>query len=246
MKLQIKEFAKLTGVSVRTLHYYDEIGLLKPCFINEENGYRYYDENSLLKMQEILYFRELDFPLSSIKELITSPEYNRALAFKNQKKLLTLKKERLERLIDALDKAAKGEIIMNAFENKEYDTVRKQYEEEAKAKYSSTDAYKESEIKTKGYTKEKWNDVGNGMDEVLSLFADCKNEGNAADSEKAQSLVKKLQDYITENFYTCTDEILAGLGQMYVYDERFKNNIDKHGEGTAEYISKAIKIYCNK
>ena len=96
-----------------------------------------------------------------------------------------------------------------------------------KAKDGSTDADKEREIKTKGYTKEKWNDVGNGMDKVLSLFADCKNEGNTEDSEKAQSLVKKLQDYITENFYTCTDEILAGLGQTYVYDERFKNNIDK-------------------
>ena len=136
--------------------------------------------------------------------------------------------------------------MISELEKKEYNTVRKQYEKEAKAKYGSTDAYKESEIKTKGYTKEKWNDVGNGMDKVLSLFADSKNEGNTEDSEKAQSLVKKLQDYITENFYTCTDEILAGLGQTYVYDERFKNNIDKHGAGTAKYISKAIKIYCGK
>mgnify|MGYP003309463758 CR=1 FL=1 len=131
-------------------------------------------------------------------------------------------------------------------ENKEYDTVRKQYEEEAKAKYSSTDAYKESQAKTAGYSKEKWNDVLAGMNGVFAEFAECKKCGESADSDTAQRLVKKLQDYITANFYHCTDDILAGLGQMYVCDERFKKNIDKNGEGTAEFVSEAIKIYCKK
>ncbi len=101
MKMQIKEFAKLTGVSVRTLHYYDEIGLLKPALVDAQNGYRFYDENSLLRMQEILFYRELDFPLKSILEILSSPDYNKQKALAKQRKLLELKKERLERIIDA-------------------------------------------------------------------------------------------------------------------------------------------------
>ena len=107
MKMQIKEFAKLTGVSVRTLHYYDEIGLLKPAFVDEQNGYRFYDENSLLRMQEILFYRELDFPLKSILEILSSPDYVKQKALAEQRKLLELKKDRLERIIDALDGATK-------------------------------------------------------------------------------------------------------------------------------------------
>ena len=112
MKLQIKEFAGLTGVSVRTLHYYDEIGLLKPGFVDEQNGYRFYDEASLERMQEILFYRELDFSLKSIAELLASPNYNKQKALAKQKQLLTLKRERLTRLIAALEQAEKGEITM--------------------------------------------------------------------------------------------------------------------------------------
>lgn len=109
MKLQIKEFAVLTGVSVRTLHYYDEIGLLKPSFVDEQNGYRFYDETSLERMQEILFYRELDFSLKSIGEILASPNYDKQKAFAEQKRLLTIKKERLERLIAALEQAEKEE-----------------------------------------------------------------------------------------------------------------------------------------
>ena len=242
--MHIKEFAKLTGVSVRTLHYYDEIGLLKPAFVDEQNGYRDYDENSLGRMVEILFYRELDFPLKSILEILSSPDYDKAAAIRKQKELLTLKKERLERLIYALDEAEKGEIPMNTFNNNEYETARKQYADEAKQRWGKTDAYKESEQKTAGYSADKWNGVNAGLNAVLTGFAIALKDGAAPESESAQSLVKKLQQYITDNFYTCTNEILAGLGQMYVLDERFKNNIDKAGEGTAEFISEAIKIYC--
>ena len=246
MKLQIKEFAGLTGVSVRTLHYYDEIGLLKPSFVDEQNGYRFYDEASLERMQEILFYRELDFSLKSIAELLASPNYNKQKALAKQKQLLTLKKERLERLIAALEQAEKGEITMSAFDNSEYETARQQYEDEAKQRFGETDAYKESRAKTRGYSKEKWNDVLGGMNGVFAEFAECKNCGERTDSDTAQQLVKKLQDYITANFYHCTDDILAGLGQMYVCDERFRNNIDKNGDGTAEFVSEVIRIYCKK
>ena len=241
MKMQIKEFAKLTGVSVRTLHYYDEIGLLKPAFVDEQNGYRFYDENSLLRMQEILFYRELDFPLKSILEILSSPDYDKQKALAEQRKLLELKKERLERIIDALDGATKGKIIMNVFDNTNYETARKQYENEAKERWGKTDAYKEHAEKTAKYTKDKWQAVNDGLMVIFTKFAECKQNGNTADSDDAQALVKELQNYITENYYTCTNQILAGLGQMYVADERFKTNIDKNGDGTAEFVSQAIE-----
>ena len=143
--MQIKEFADFTGVSVRTLHYYDEIGLLRPAFVDRATGYRFYDENSLLRMQEILFYRELDFSLKNIGEILSSPHYNKSKALKEQKHMLTLKKERLERLIAAIDGAMKGETNMKAFDNSEFET----YKAEAKEKWGNTDAYKEHAQKTK-------------------------------------------------------------------------------------------------
>ena len=242
--MQINEFAKLVSVSVRTLHYYDEIGLLKPAFVDEQNGYRFYDEISLERMQEILFYRELDFELKSIAEILSSPDYDKQKALAEQRKLLILKKERLERIIAALDSAEKGKITMSAFDNSDYETARKQYETEAKQRWGETEAYKEYEQKTANYTKDKTQQVNDGLMTVFAKFAECMNAGNTADSAEAQALVKELQNYITENYYTCTNQILAGLGQMYVADERFKTNIDKNGDGTAEFASKSIEIYC--
>ena len=246
MKMQINEFAKLAGVSVRTLHYYDEIGLLKPAFVDEQNGYRFYDEISLERMQEVLFYRELDFELKSIAEILSSPDYDKQKALAEQRKLLILKKERLERIIDALDGAEKGTIIMTAFDNSDYETARNRYEAEAKQRWGETDAYKEQAEKTANYNKDQWQAVTDGLMTVLAKFAQCMKEGHAPDSDEAQVLVKELQNYITENYYTCTNEILAGLGQMYVADERFKNNIDKHTPGTAAFISESIAAYCKK
>ena len=242
MKMHINEFAKLAGVSVRTLHYYDEIGLLKPAEVDQQNGYRFYDENSILRMQEILFYRELDFSLKSIIEILSSPDYDKEKALAEQKKLLILKKERLERLISAIDCAEKGETIMNAFDNTEFEN----YKNEVKEKWGKTEAYNEYTEKTKGYSKENFNAMGEGMEKILADFANSMQNGAEPNSDNAQNLVQKLQSYITENFYTCTNEILAGLGQMYVADERFKNNIDKHSAGTAQFISQAIAIYCRK
>lgn len=242
--MHIKEFAKLTGVSVRTLHYYDEIALLKPAIVDKQNGYRFYDENSLKRMQEILFYRELDFPLKSILEILSSPDYNKQKALAEQRKLLALKKERLEKIIDALDDAQKGKVIMTAFDNNDYETARKRYETEAKERWGETNAYKEHAEKTANYTADKWQEVNDGLMSVLAKFAECMQSGNTADSAEAQALVNELQNYIADNYYTCTNEILAGLGLMYVADKRFKNNIDKHAVGTAEFVSKAIGIYC--
>ena len=117
------------------------------------------------------------------------------------------------------------------------------YKTEARSRWGATDAYREHEQKTKNYTKEKWAEANDGMMAIFAEFAACKDSGVSADSSEAQALVAKLQAHITENYYTCTDEIVAGLGKMYVADERFKKNIDKCGEGTAEFASEAIAIF---
>ena len=122
----------------------------------------------------------------------------------------------------------------------------KNYETEARSRWGNTDAYREHEQKTKNYTKEKWTEANDGLMAIFAEFAALKNSGASADSAEAQELVAKLQAHITENYYTCTDEILAGLGKMYVADERFKKNVDKYGEGTAEFASKAIRLHCLK
>ncbi len=207
MKMHIKEFADFTGVSVRTLHYYDEIDLLKPAVTDKDNGYRYYDNKNAERMFEIIFLRELDFSLKSIKDILSSPDYNKTEAFQKQKNLLTLKKERLERLIEALDKAEKGEFDMKSLNNNEYENAKNSYEKEVKEKWGNTDAYKESQKKTAGYSKEKQNDVNEGLMAIFSDFADLMKEDIKSGSDDACAIAEKLQNYITENFYTCTKDI---------------------------------------
>ena len=124
--------------------------------------------------------------------------------------------------------------------------MNKHYETETRKRWGDTDAYREHTAKTKNYTKEKWAEANDGLMAVFAEFAVCKQNGVEADFDEAQALVAKLQAHITANYYTCTDEILAGLGGMYVADERFKKNIDKYGEGTAEFAADAIEVYCRK
>ena len=235
--MQIKEFAEQIGVSVRTLHYYDEIGLLKPSEVDAQNGYRFYDERSLERMQEILFYRELDFSLKTIAQILSSPDYDKQQALTRQRKLLLAKKERLERLIDALDSMEKGEGFMKP--DNEYEDLKNKYAEEVRQRWGSTDAYKESQQRNTDFSQ-----AASLLDAVFEEFAELDRSGTSPDDEAAKIQVEKLQRCITDNFYTCTNEILAGLGQMYAADVRFKNNIDKHGEGTAEFISQCIKSYC--
>ena len=124
--------------------------------------------------------------------------------------------------------------------------MNKNYEKETRERWGDTSAYREHTEKTKNYTKEKWAEANDGLMAIFAEFSVCKQSGADADSNEAQALVAKLQEHITANYYTCTDEILAGLGKMYVADERFKKNIDKYGEGTAEFAANAIEVYCRK
>ena len=236
MKMQIKEFAELTGVSVRTLHYYDEIGLLKPSEVDAQNGYRFYDEESLERMREILFYRELDFSLKTIAEILSSPDYDKQQALSRQRKLLLSKKERLEQLIAAIDSVEKGEGFMKT--NNDYKALKNKYAEEVKQRWGNTDAYKESQQRNTDFSK-----AAALLDAVFEEFAELNRSGVSPNDEPAKVQVEKLQRCITDNFYTCTNEILAGLGQMYVADERFRTNIDNHGKGTAEFVSACIKSY---
>ena len=120
------------------------------------------------------------------------------------------------------------------------------YENKVRFRWGNTDAYREHEKKTKNYTKEKWAEINDGLMAIFAEFAECKNNVFATNSPEVQSLVVKLQEYITQNYYTCTNEILYGLGQMYVADERFKKNIDQYGDGTAEFVAEAIALFCNQ
>ena len=239
--MTVNEVSKLTGVSIRTLQYYDKIGLLHPAKYTEA-GYRLYDEAALETLQQILLFRELEFPLKDIKEIISSPDFDRSKALEQQIELLTLKKEHIENLIDF----AKGIKLLGVRKMNfdAFDTSKiNEYAAQAKASWGKTSAYKEFEEKTKGRTKEEDQRVYQGMIDIFGEFGQIRNTDPA--SGEAQVLVKKLQDYITEHMYTCTKEILSGLGKMYAGGGDFTTNIDRFGgEGTAVFASKAIEIYC--
>lgn len=241
--MKINEVAKLTGVTIRTLHYYDGIGLLKPSQITEA-GYRLYDENALSMLQQILFFKELDFPLNEIKEIMDNPEFDITEALQYHKELLIKKRERINKLIKLVEKTLKGESNMSfkEFDMTEIENAKNKYSKEVKERWGKTDAYLESEKKTSSYNKDQWQKINEESNALLKAFAD--NIDKAPDSKEVQELVNEWKDFITARFYKCTNEILQGLGQMYVGDERFKKNIDQNGEGTAEFMSEAIAIYC--
>ena len=239
--MTVNEVSKLTGVSIRTLQYYDKIGLLHPTKYTEA-GYRLYDDAALEILQQILLFRELEFPLKDIKEIISRPDFDRSKALGQQIELLKLKKEHLENLIDlAIGIKAVGvkQLTFEAFDTRKID----EYAAQAKASWGTTPAYKEYEEKSKGRTKEDNRKIHQGMIDIFAAFGKIREKDPA--SEEAQAMVKKLQDYITEYMYTCTKEILSGLGKMYAGGGDFTTSIDSMGgEGTAEFTHQAIEIYC--
>ena len=240
MRLSISEMAKLTGVSIRTLHHYDHIGLLCPETA-ADSGYRWYGAADVEKMQQILFYRELDFPLKGIRDILADPQYDKQEALRRQRELLQLKRKRLDGLLELLNANLKGERTMEfkGFDAAELDQARRQYADEAKARWGHTDAWRESEEKT---ASAGWDAQAEGMNDIFRRAAALRQGDPAAPG--AQALVKEWQEFISANYYACTDEILAGLGEMYTADERFRKNLDRFGEGTAAFLSKAIAIYC--
>ena len=241
--MTVHEVSKLVGVSIRTLQYYDKIGLLRPAGYTEA-GYRLYDDADLERLQHILLFRELEFPLKDIKVIINSPDFDRSKALEQQIELLRLKKEHIENLMNfALGIKMLGVKHMDfkAFDRSKLD----EYSRQAKELYGNLPEYKEMEEKQRNRTEE---DEKILADRFMLLFQEA---GEIKDSDpasaEAQNLVKRIQDYITENLYTCTNTILRGLGKMYSGGGDFTANIDAYGgEGTAVFVANAIEIYCDK
>ncbi len=239
----VNEVSRLTGVSVRTLHHYDAIGLLKPTAVSEA-GYRLYDDADLVQLHQILLFRELEFPLKEIKGILESPNFDRNLALEQQITLLTLKKEHLENLIDlarGIQMIGVNKLDFTAFDTSKIDA----YAAEAKARYGQTAEYQEFLQKSQGYTKEDVQRITVQMMAIMAEFGEMREKSPS--SQQAQAQVKKLRDFITEYFYSCSDATLLGLGRMYAGGGRLTENIDKTGgEGTGEFIYQAISVYCRE
>ena len=237
----VKEVSRLTGVSVRALHHYDAIGLLKPTRVTEA-GYRLYDDTALRRLQTILLFRELQFPLKEIKEILDSPGFDPKEALVQQIHLLELQRQHLDALISHARHIQKTGVIsmdFSAFDTTEMD----KYAAEAKARWGKTEAYKEFEQKTAGQTPEQMKAAGDALMALFAQFGAIRHTSPA--SGEAQALVAKLQGFITEHYYTCTKQILRGLGQMYIAGDSMTENIDNAGgKGTAEFAHQAIEVYC--
>lgn len=239
----VNEVSKLTGVSRRTLQYYDKIGLLRPTEYTE-SGYRLYDDAALERLQQILLFRELEFPLKDIKDIVTRSDFDKKKALDQQMELLELKKEHIENLIN-MCRGLKMRGVKN-LEFKAFDTRKiEEYSQKAKEQWKSTPEYKEYEEKSKSRTKADEKEIMKDLMKVFEEFGTMKEKNPA--SQEVQDQVKKLQNFITDYFYNCTDETLFGLGKMYAGGGEFTENIDKMGgTGTAEFTYQAIKIFCNR
>ena len=237
--MTVKQVSELTGVSIRTLRYYDKIGLLSPSD-HTEGGYRLYDDTALERLQQILLFRELEFPLKDIIRIMGRKDFDRRKALDQQIELLELKKQHLQKLIDfarGIKMLGVRAVDFTAFDRSKLD----EYAQRAKAEWGDTPEYKEFEEKDSKRTAAENDQL---TERFMTLFAEFGElKGGSPDSPEAQAQVRKLQSFITENMYTCTDEILRGLGKMYAAGGEFTENIDRAGgKGTAEFTAAAIEV----
>lgn len=240
----VNEVSRLTGVSIRTLQYYDKIGLLPPADYTEV-GYRLYDDETLQKLQIILLFRELEFPLKDIRRIIESPVFDREKALEQQIHILELKKEHIENLI-YIARGVKKSGVKDMTDFTAFDTAKiDDYIAKAREYWGDTAAFKEFEEKNADRTSEENAGINTELMKIFAQFGGMKDMDPA--SPKVQKQVKKLQDYITDKFYKCTNTILSSLGHAYSAEGEMNRNIDKAGgKGTGEFVDKAIQIYCSK
>ncbi len=235
----VQEVSKLSGVSVRTLHYYDEIGLLAPTS-RTESGYWLYDAAALRRLEQILLYRELDFSLKEIGAILSRPDFDRAEALMQQERLLLLRRKHLDKLIGLTRKLQKEEshVDFEAFDKQ----ALREYEQEVRCRWGETPAFNEFDAKTEKYGENEWEHAASNMEQQFAAFE--RLVGQRPDAEEVQRQVAELQDVITRHYYQCSNEILASLGQMYLNDKRFLQNIDRRQKGTAQLVSDAIAIYC--
>lgn len=239
----VHEVSELTGVSIRTLQYYDKIGLLPPAEYTA-SGYRLYDDTALEKLQQILLFRELEFPLKDIKKIMENSCFDRGKALSQQIALLTLKMERLQNLIDLAREIMNNggnPMDFSAFDTEKLDA----YAAQAKAAWGTTPEYKEYEERAKERTGHENHALQERLMGIFQEFGQMR--GSAPADCIVQRQVEKLRQFISDHYYTCSDAVLSGLGEMYAAGGEFTENIDKAaGEGTAEFVNEAIQIFCKK
>ena len=242
--MTVHEVSRLTGVSIRTLQYYDRIGLLHPAE-RSGAGYRLYDGAALETLQQILLFRELEFPLKDIRRIIRNPSFNRQKVLDQQIELLELKREHLDNLI-SLARGIKATGADTKMDFSAFDTTKMdEYAAKAKEAWGETPAYREFEQKAGGRSRAEEAELARRMMGIFAEFGAVRDTDPA--SGEAQGLVRKLQDFITVHYYTCTDRILSGLGRMYAAGGEMTDNIDRcGGEGTAAFAAEAIRIHCGE
>lgn len=242
--MNTNEVASLTGVSVRTLHHYDRIGILCPGR-NQENGYREYSEKDLDLLQQILFFKECGFPLAKIHKLLSSPSFDREQAFALQKKYLLHEKKRIDAMLNTLNKtmrSMKGETTMTQKEKfGGFDMTHNPYEEEARRLWGD-EAVDQSNAHIAAMSADERNAISEGMDGLFRELATIRTE--APDSETAQKAMENMYRHFNQNFgYRYTPEAFAGVGQLYITDPRFTENVDQYGEGLSGFLAEAMRIY---
>ncbi|KAA9220430.1 MULTISPECIES: MerR family transcriptional regulator [Aerococcus] len=237
----VKEVSELAGISIRTLHYYDKINLLKPSK-RTASGYRLYSHQDLKKLQYILLFKELEFSLKEIKEIINSKNFDKDLALDQQIQLLTLKKEHLENLIlfaKGIKVLGVDSVNFQAFDRRNID----HYTQQAKDYWGDTKEYRHYQERQSQQSNIQKKTIHQQLMMIFVEFSQIKSQNYK--SQNAQKLVKKLQDFISDHFYPCSNDILMELGKMYASGGDFTKNIDDFaGEGTAKFVQKAISYYC--
>lgn len=247
---KVNEVAKMSGTSVRTLHYYDQINLLKPTTVTPA-GYRLYSDDDLERLQQILFFKEIGFSLQDIKRILDSPGFDRKKALLAHKELLLQKKARLETVIQTVEKSIASmeggthmekKDMFEGFDMTEIERHMKEYKEEARQMYGKemVDAVYE---RTSRYSKGDWANIAKTYGSIYQRVIQAMDKGPAA--PEVQEAVADLRKYITDHFYDCTPEIFRGLGDLYVQDERFTKNIDKFKPGLAQFLREAMHIYCD-
>lgn len=237
----VQEIAKLAHVSVRTLHHYDAIGLLKPTEITEA-GYRLYDDVALERLYLILLFRELEFPLKEIQGILDAPDFDRNRILEQQVQMLKAKANHLQTLIHLANGIKLTGVKNLKFKNWDPKKID-EYGAQAETLYGKTDAWQEYKQKTNNRSKAQEQALGEGIMELFTKLGSMKEL--SPDNPEVQAWVKELQNYITEHFYTCTPQILRGLGEMYAGGGSMTENIDAAGgTGTGAFALEAIKVYC--
>lgn len=248
MSYTVKQLALLASISIRTLHFYDEIGLLKPALV-KGNGYRVYEENELLKLQQILFFRELEFSLEEIQMIVDDPKFNMLDALQDHRKSIAIKKRRLDGLLKTIDKTiSKVQHKKNMKDEELYGSFTKEemekYQEEARKKWGHTDAFKQSQERVKKMGKDGLNEVLKESGKLTEEIASCMKSDEHPESEKVQILIAQHYEGLRA-FYEPNLEMYRGLGNMYVADERFKATYEKIAEGLAQFMRDAMIYYCN-